>query len=138
MNDSFTFTADIGYLSYLSCTFAYTILTGLLFVNASRHRSRDSHSRLLVIATVVTAIWAFTLAWRSVVYIGPEILWTIEFIRSSSWVAFLYALLNRNKLDVQYKYFSLLFLFVSVVLLVHIWIIPRIWIRESVANWLQM
>jgi putative PEP-CTERM system histidine kinase len=138
MNDSLNFNADIGYLSYLSCAFAYTILTGLLFVNARKQSSRDSYSRLLVIATAFTAIWAFLLAWRSVVYIGPEILWSIEFIRSSSWVAFLYALLKRNKLVVQYKYFCILFLFISVVLLIHIWIIPRIWASQSVASWLQV
>ncbi|MEE9413011.1 MAG: XrtA/PEP-CTERM system histidine kinase PrsK [Methylococcales bacterium] len=137
MNESFSFNADIGYLSYLSCAFAYTILTGLLFVNASKQQSRNLHSRLLV-ATVFTAIWAFVLAWRSVVYIGPEILWSIEFIRSSSWLAFLYALLNRNKLVIQYKYFSLLFLFVIVVLLIHIWVVPRIWVSESVASWLEV
>ncbi|MEE9346014.1 MAG: XrtA/PEP-CTERM system histidine kinase PrsK [Methylococcales bacterium] len=137
MNETFNLNADIGYLSYLSCAFAYAILTGLLIVNASRQHGRDSHSRLLILASILTSVWAFLLGWRSVVYIGPEILWSIELIRSSSWIAFLYALLNQNKLVVEYKYFRILFLFVFIALLVQIWIVPRIWIHDSVARWLE-
>ncbi len=137
MNETFNLNADIGYLSYLSCAFAYAILTGLLIVNASRQQGRDSYSHLLALAAILTSVWAFVLGWRSVVYIGPELLWSIELIRSSSWIAFLYALLSQNKLVIEYKYFRILFVFVFVALLIHIWIVPRIWVSDSVASWLE-
>jgi putative PEP-CTERM system histidine kinase len=138
MNAPFNFNANIGYLSFLSCTFVYAILSGLLFINAVRQQSRDAHNRLLVLATILTSVWALILAWRSVSSVGPELLWSVELIRSSGWVAFLYALLNRNKLVIQYKYLGFLFVCLAAVLLMHIWVIPRIWISESVARWQEI
>ncbi len=139
MNQSFNFiTADIGNLSFLICSFVYAVLTGWLFINANKQHSRDSHSRLLIISTLVTAGWALLLAWRTVAYVGPEVLWSVEFIRSLSWMAFLYALLNRNEQVAQFKYFSLVFLCISVLLLMHIWVAPRLWIDESVTRWLEI
>ncbi|HFD13550.1 MAG TPA: PEP-CTERM system histidine kinase PrsK [Crenotrichaceae bacterium] len=139
MNGSFNFlSAEIGYFSFLTCAFVYAVLTGLLFFNTNKQQLKDTHSRLLISSTLITFGWAMVLAWRTFVVIGPEILWSIELLRSISWMAFLYALLDKNEHVNQLRFFRVLFLVITVVLFAHIWIAPRLWITESVTRWLEI
>ena len=139
MNESFNFiTPDIGYLSFLTCACVYAVLTGLLFINTSKQQHRDTHTRLLLTSTFLTFCWAVLLAWRTVAFVGAEVLWSVELIRSVSWMAFLYALLNKNHHDAQFRSFRILFLLIVVLLLLHIWVFPSVWVTESVSSWLEI
>ncbi|MCH9698240.1 MAG: PEP-CTERM system histidine kinase PrsK [Gammaproteobacteria bacterium] len=139
MNHAFNLiSADIGNISFLTCAFVYALLSGLLLISASKQSSQDLHSRLLIFSTMITFFWAVLLAWRTVAYIESEILWSAELIRTVSWTAFMYALLNRKEHDAQFRNFRGLFLLITSLLVLHIWIAPHIWNNETVTLWLDI
>ncbi len=75
--------------------------------------------------------WA---SWRG----SWRVLWSAELIRSVSWMAFLYALLNKNEYDSQFRNFSSIFLGITLLLIAHIWLAPRFWLSEAVTLWLEI
>jgi len=139
MNGSFDFiSADVGYFSFLTCAFVYAVLTGLLFFNTNKQQTSDSYHHFLLTSTLFTFVWALLLAWRTVMFIGPEILWTVELTRSISWMTFLYALLNQRANVEQFRWFSVLMVLLAAVLLIHVWASPILWPNEPITRWLEI
>ena len=82
---------DFSLLSYASATAAFTLLA-LLVVQKYLRRYTD---RALLIASILTATWAFSLVAQSLWgYPGFHIRYTLELVRDAAWIGVLLALIR--------------------------------------------
>lgn len=82
---------EFGLLSYNACAVAYFVLS-LLFLTSWRGKVQGV---LLLYATAITAIWGGILALQANLHVfSSTLIWSMEIIRTTIWLIFLYRLLS--------------------------------------------
>lgn len=82
---------DIGFLCYLASTAAFTFLSVLIVISWHGRKL----GALLLVASLVTAVWSAVLAVQALYNIIPvTVIWSLEILRCAIWLAFFLNLLN--------------------------------------------